>query len=177
MKDDLLDIDLLEMTEEIERNAEFIPLITLEEEDKMNKEVFPNELPILPLRNNVLFPGVVIPITVARDKSIKLIKDAYKGDKIIGVVSQRNQEDDSPELDDLHQIGTIAQIIRMLKMPDGSTTVIIQGKRRFKIVKENQSIPYLRATIKVLTDKKHPKNSKEMDAVFTSIKENALEII
>ena len=177
MKDDLLDIDLLEMTEEIERNAEFIPLITLEEEDKMNKEVFPNELPILPLRNNVLFPGVVIPITVARDKSIKLIKDAYKGDKIIGVVSQRNQEDDSPELDDLHQIGTIAQILRMLKMPDGSTTVIIQGKRRFKIVKENQSIPYLRATIKVLTDKKHPKNSKEMDAVFTSIKENALEII
>jgi ATP-dependent Lon protease len=177
MKDDLLDIDLLEMTEEIERNAEFIPLITLEEEDKMNKEVFPNELPILPLRNNVLFPGVVIPITVARDKSIKLIKDAYKGDKIIGVVSQRNQEDDSPELDDLHQIGTIAQIMRMLKMPDGSTTVIIQGKRRFKIVKENQSIPYLRATIKVLTDKKHPKNSKEMDAVFTSIKENALEII
>ncbi|MEN9445815.1 MAG: endopeptidase La, partial [Bacteroidota bacterium] len=130
-----------------------------------------------PLRNNVLFPGVVIPITVGRDKSIRLIQDAGKGDKIIGVVSQINQEDESPELKDLYSIGTVAQIIRTLKMPDGSTTVIIQGKRRFKLVNEIQSEPYLRANVKYLKDKKYDKKSQEMETLFSTIKENALEII
>lgn len=166
-----------QLLNDMDTDAEFIPLITVEEEDSMNKQEFPAELPILPLRNNVLFPGVVIPITVGRDKSIKLIQDANKGDKIIGVVSQMNQEDETPELKDLYQVGTVAQIIRMLKMPDGSTTLIIQGRRRFKIVKELQSEPYLRATIKLLNEKKVDKKSPEMEAVFTSIKENALEII
>ena len=117
----------------IENDAEFIPLITAEEEENVNKQVFPDELPILPLRNNVLFPGVVIPITVGRDKSIKLIQEANKGNKIIGVVSQKNQEEEAPKFEDLNITGTVAQIIRMLKMPDGSTTVIIQGKRSFEI--------------------------------------------
>ena len=166
-----------QLLNDMDADAEFIPLITVEEEDSMNKQSFPSELPILPLRNNVLFPGVVIPITVGRDKSIKLIQDANKGDKIIGVVSQINQDDETPELKDLYQVGTVAQIIRMLKMPDGSTTVIIQGRRRFKIVKELQSEPYLRATVKMLNEKKVDKKSSEMEAVFTSIKENALEII
>ncbi|NDF60143.1 MAG: endopeptidase La [Crocinitomicaceae bacterium] len=172
-----IDLTLLELSENMENEAEFIPLITQEEEDSMNKQEFPSELPILPLRNNVLFPGVVIPITVGRDKSIKLIQDANKGDKIIGVVSQRNQEDESPEMSDLHTIGTVAQIIRMLKMPDGSTTVIIQGKRRFKIVNELQTEPYFRASVKLLSEKKYKKDTPEMEAVFASIKENALEII
>jgi ATP-dependent Lon protease len=177
MNNDLFDLPLIQFSNDMDKDAEFIPLITVEEEDSMNKQEFPLELPILPLRNNVLFPGVVIPITVGRDKSIKLIQDANKGNKIIGVVSQRNQEEESPELKDLYKIGTVAQIIRMLKMPDGSTTVIIQGRRRFKVVKELQTEPYLMATTKLLTEKKAPKNSPEMEAVFTSIKENALEII
>ena len=131
----------------MDSDAEFIPLITAEEEENINKQNFPTELPILPLRNNVLFPGVVIPITVGRDKSIKLIQEANKGNKIIGVVSQRDQEQESPEFNDLHEIGTVAQIIRLLKMPDGSSTVIIQGKRRFQITTPLQTEPYMRATV------------------------------
>ena len=102
----------------IDNDSEFIPLITAEEEESVNNQSFPEELPILPLRNNVLFPGVVIPITVGRDKSIKLIQDSNKGNKIIGVVSQKNQEQEAPSFNDLHTIGTVAQIIRLLKMPD-----------------------------------------------------------
>jgi ATP-dependent Lon protease len=167
----------MQLSEDMDKEAEFIPLITVEEEEMMNSQEFPEELPILPLRNNVLFPGVVIPITVGRDKSIRLIQDAGKGDKIIGVVSQINQEDESPELKDLYSVGTVAQIIRTLKMPDGSTTVIIQGKRRFKLVSEIQSEPYLRANVKYLKDKKYDKKSQEMETLFSTIKENALEII
>ena len=174
---DLFELPIMQLSEDMDKEAEFIPLITVEEEEKMNSQEFPEELPILPLRNNVLFPGVVIPITVGRDKSIRLIQDAGKGDKIIGVVSQINQEDESPELKDLYSIGTVAQIIRTLKMPDGSTTVIIQGKRRFKLVTEIQSEPYLRANVKYLKDKKYDKKSQEMETLFSTIKENALEII
>ena len=174
---DLFELPIMQLSEDMDKEAEFIPLITVEEEEKMNSQEFPEELPILPLRNNVLFPGVVIPITVGRDKSIRLIQDAGKGDKIIGVVSQINQEDESPELKDLYSIGTVAQIIRTLKMPDGSTTVIIQGKRRFKLVNEIQSEPYLRANVKYLKDKKYDKKSQEMETLFSTIKENALEII
>lgn len=174
---DLFELPIMQLSEDMDKEAEFIPLITVEEEEKMNTQEFPEELPILPLRNNVLFPGVVIPITVGRDKSIRLIQDAGKGDKIIGVVSQINQEDESPELKDLYTVGTVAQIIRTLKMPDGSTTVIIQGKRRFKLLSEVQSEPYLRAKVKFLKDKKYDKKSQEMEALFESIKENALEII
>ncbi len=174
---DLFELPIMQLSEDMDKEAEFIPLITVEEEEKMNSQEFPEELPILPLRNNVLFPGVVIPITVGRDKSIRLIQDAGKGDKIIGVVSQINQEDESPELKDLYTVGTVAQIIRTLKMPDGSTTVIIQGKRRFKLVNEIQSEPYLRANVKYLKDKKYDKKSQEMETLFSTIKENALEII
>ena len=124
MNDQLKDA-LKQLTDIIDSETEFIPLITSDEEETMNNTSYPDILPILPLRNNVLFPGVVIPITVGRDKSIKLIQAANKGDKIVGVVSQKDQEDESPEFDDLHKIGTVAQIIRLLKMPDGSSTAII----------------------------------------------------
>jgi len=102
---DLFELPIMQLSEDMDKEAEFIPLITVEEEEMMNSQEFPEELPILPLRNNVLFPGVVIPITVGRDKSIRLIQDAGKGDKIIGVVSQINQEDESPELKDLYSVG------------------------------------------------------------------------
>ena len=161
----------------MDADAEFIPLITAEEEDNVNKQVFPKDLPILPLRNNVLFPGVVIPITVGRDKSIKLIQEANKGNKIIGVVSQKNQEEETPGFDDLHKVGTVAQIIRLLKMPDGSSTVIIQGKRRFEIVEPLQTEPYMRAIVNVFNEKRVDKKNKELEMMFKTIKDLALQII
>ena len=113
----------------VDGDTEFIPLISTEDEDRMNLEEVPEKLPILPLRNNVLFPGVVIPITLGRDKSIKLIQDAYKGNKIIGVVSQKDSSIEEPTYKDLYEIGSVAQIIKMLKMPDGTSTIIIQAKK------------------------------------------------
>jgi ATP-dependent Lon protease len=170
-------LDILSLTQAIENDAEFIPLITAEEEENMNKEIYPDELPILPLRNNVLFPGVVIPITVGRDKSIKLVQEANKKNKIIGVVSQKNQEEESPEFKDLHNVGTVAQIIRLLKMPDGSSTIIIQGKRRFEIVEPTQTDPYMKARVKMLHEKEFDKKSKELEVMFQTIKDLALQII
>ena len=174
---DFFDPQFLEMTSGIDKDAEFIPLISAEEEENMNKQSFPDELPILPLRNNVLFPGVVIPITVGRDKSIKLIQDANKTSKIIGVVSQKNQDEESPEFVDLHNVGTVAQIIRLLKMPDGSSTVIIQGKRRFELVQPIQTEPYMKSTVKMLEEPKFDKSNKEMEVMFKTIKDLALQII
>lgn len=173
----LFDKQFLHFTSGNEADAEFIPLITAEEEEHMNKESFPDELPILPLRNNVLFPGVVIPITVGRDKSIKLIQEANKGNKIIGVVSQKNQDVEDPEFSDLHTVGTIAQIIRLLKMPDGSSTVIIQGKRRFELIEPVQTEPYLTGKIRLLEVSRIDTSNKEMEVMISSIKELALQII
>src|SRR5688572_14576217 len=127
-----------------DEETEFIPLMSSEDEEQMNKEDLPPVLPILPLRNTVLFPGVVIPITVGRDKSIKLIREAYKGNKTIGVVSQKNDTIEDPQMSDLNSVGTVAFIIKMLRMPDGNTTVILQGKRRFLLGEEVQHDPYLK---------------------------------
>ena len=129
----------------IDEDSDFIPLLSTEDEDNMHAEKVPNLLSILPLRNTVLFPGVVIPITVGRDKSINLIKDAFKGDKIIGVVAQKNDTIEDPSQEDLNSVGTVAQILKMLRMPDGNTTVIIQGKKRFRIKEFTQSEPYYKA--------------------------------
>jgi ATP-dependent Lon protease len=172
----LSDIDFFGFAGGLESDAEFIPLITAEEEENVNNQKFPSELPILPLRNNVLFPGVVIPITVGRDKSIKLIQEANKGNKIIGVVSQKNQEEESPEFDDLNKIGTVAQIVRLLKMPDGSSTVIIQGKRRFEIIQPLQTDPYMTASVRIFKEKRIDATDKELDIMFKSIKDLALQI-
>ncbi len=174
MDERIIHIDLLS---KIDNDSEFIPLITAEEEESVNNQAFPEELPILPLRNNVLFPGVVIPITVGRDKSIKLIQDSNKGNKIIGVVSQKNQEQESPNFNDLHAVGTIAQIIRLLKMPDGSSTVIIQGKRRFEIETPLQTEPYMKAKVKVFKETSISKKDKELSVMINTIKELALQII
>lgn len=171
------DYDTLFFSANIDENADFLPLMSPDEEENMNKEVFPEDLPILPLRNNVLFPGVMIPITVGRDKSIRLVQEANKGNRIIGVVSQIDQEEEAPEFSDLHRIGTVAQIVRMLKMPDGSSTVIIQGKRRFEIAEPYQTEPYMRAKVRFLKEEMPPKNDSEMDLIFRSIKELALQII
>jgi len=174
---EFFDKDFLQMTSELETDAEFIPLITAEEEETMRNQDFPEEIPILPLRNNVLFPGVVIPITVGRDKSIRLIQDANKGAKIIGVVAQKDSKEERPEFKDLNTIGTVAQIIRLLKMPDGSSTVIIQGKRRFELTQPTQTEPYMKSKIRLLEESSIDNNNKEMKIMFKSIKDLALQII
>jgi len=168
---------LNEFSGPIDADAEFIPLITPEEEETMNNQEFADELPILPLRNNVLFPGVVIPITVGRDKSIKLIQHANDSNKIIGVVSQKDQIEERPEFKDLHEIGTVAQIVRMLKMPDGSTTVIIQGKRRFKLETPVQTEPFMSAKVTYFKETKAPAKDKEFLAIIDTMKDLSLQII
>ena len=160
----------------INEDTEFFPLMSQQDEDEMNNEETPEILAILPLRNTVLFPGVVIPITVGRDKSIKLIKEAYKGDKIIGVVSQRDVSIEDPTFEQLNSVGTVAHIIKMLQMPDGNTTVIIQGKQRFRLIEEVQSEPYIKVTISKFEEGKH-KADKEFKAMVASIKEMSSQII
>ena len=165
------------MGEEDSMDHEFIPLISPEDEDQMDKEHTPEVLPILPLRNTVLFPGVVIPITVGRDKSIKLIQDANKGNKTIGVVAQTNPDLEEPAFTDLHKIGTQATIMRMLKMPDGSTTVILQGKKRFEIVGLVSSDPYFQAQVTEFPETNRNDDSKAQQAMFESLKDHAMKII
>lgn len=161
----------------INEDTEFFPLMSQQDEDEMNNEETPEILAILPLRNTVLFPGVVIPITVGRDKSIKLIKEAYKGDKIIGVVSQLDVSIEDPTFDQLNKVGTVAHIIKMLQMPDGNTTVIIQGKQRFRLIEEVQSEPYIKVTISKFNEVKLKKTDKEFKALVASIREMSSQII
>ena len=163
--------------QELNEDAEFIPLMSMEDEDAMEKENLPEILPILPLRNTVLFPGVVIPITAGRDKSIRLINETNKGDKIIGVVAQKNEQDEEPTPDDINKLGTVAQILRVLKMPDGNTTVIIQGKKRFEISEIVETSPYIKAAIQEVEEARPANQNEEFAAIVENIKELALEII
>ena len=160
----------------INEDSEFFPLMSTEDEEEMNNEEMPEVLSILPLRNTVLFPGVVIPITVGRDKSIKLIRDANKGNRMIGVVAQQDVGIEDPNFSQLNKIGTIALIIKMLQMPDGNTTVIIQGKKRFVLKDEVQSEPYIKATVEPFKEIK-AKEDKEFKAMVSSIKDMAMNII
>ncbi len=176
-KPKVMRLDNMSLHSMLNEDSELIPLMTPEDEEIINKESVPEILPILPLRNTVLFPGVVIPITAGRDASIQLIKDANKGDKVIGVVAQRNEDEEEPALKDIHTTGVVAQILRVLKMPDGNTTVIIQGKKRFEIEAIIQDKPYLKATVKEAIEDKEVDDEKEFEAIIESIKEQALEVI
>ena len=120
------------LPQDLEDEADLIPLMTSDDEEAMLKEPLPEELPILPLKNTVLFPGVVIPITASRDRSVKLIKEVNSGNKLLGVIAQQNGDTKSPTPNDLFKKGTLAKVLRVLKMPDGNTTVILQGKKRFE---------------------------------------------
>lgn len=164
-------------SEAIENETELIPLITAEDEEQMNAERTPAELPILPLRNTVLFPGVVIPITVGRDRSIRLIQEVYRGGKTLGVVSQKNADIEEPHQEDLNRVGTIATIIRMLRMPDGSTTAIIQGKKRFEVLEMVRTEPYFTARVKEFEELRPAKDDESFLALVSSLKDLATEII
>lgn len=172
----LLHIDSLSL-ENLDEDAELIPLMTPEDEEEINQEGLPDNLPILPLRNTVLFPGVVIPITAGRDKSIRLINDANNGKKTIGVVSQKDGETENPSFKDLNKIGVVARILRVLKMPDGNTTVIIQGKKRFKISELVSEEPYIKAKVQEVPEARPAKENTEFLTIIESIKDLSLKII
>lgn len=164
--------------QDLHEDAEFIPLLSPEDEEAMNKEEVPEELAILPLRNTVLFPGVVVPVTAGRDKSIKLINEANKKGNVVGIVAQHDQENEDPTFEELHKVGTVAKILKVLKMPDGNITVIIQGKKRFEMIEEISAEPYLRARVKEAVDQFATEEEREeFDAIVDSIKDVALEII
>lgn len=172
----IITIDNLSL-QEFDSEADLIPLLTPEDEEEINNEELPESLAILPLRNTVLFPGVVIPITAGRDKSIKLINDANAAGKDIGVVSQKNEDVEDPTESDIHSIGTVAKILRVLKMPDGNITVILQGKKRFEIDKVISENPYLTAAVKNITESQPLKKDKEFDVIIDSIKDLSIQII
>ena len=176
-KSKIVTLDSLSLSNILNEDSELIPLMTPEDEEIINREDIPEVLSILPLRNTVLFPGVVIPITAGRDKSIQLINDANKGDKIIGVVAQRDEDVEDPTSDDIYKTGVVAQILRVLKMPDGNTTVIIQGKKRFEIDELIQQEPYLVARVQEAKEDRDVDDPKEFSAIIESVKDQALEVI
>ena len=161
-----------------EEEMEFMPIIPLNEDDSDDADtaIIPAELPLLPLRNTVLFPGVVLPITVGRDKSIKAVSDAYKADKLIGVIAQKDSTVEEPTVSDLEEIGTVAKIAKLIKMPDGGTTIIIQGKKRFKIDEITSEHPYFKAKIQTL-EEEVLKDDSDFNAMVGSIKDLAGQIV
>ena len=161
-----------------EDDMDFLPIIPLNEhegDDGLDIDI-PLELPILPLRNTVLFPGVVLPITVGRDKSIKAVTEAYQADKLVGVVAQKDSNIEDPTVSDLEDIGTVAKIAKLIKMPDGGTTIIIQGKRRFKVKSITAEDPFFKGTIELLAEEEPPKD-QDFAAYVSNIKDLASQII
>ena len=175
-KETLFNIDNLSV-QDIDENSELIPLMTTEDEKEIIKENLPKTLPILSLRNTVLFPGVVIPITASRDKSIQLIKDANNFNKLLGVVAQKNEKIEDPKPNQIYKAGTVAKILKVLQMPDGNTTVIIQGKKRFEIDRIISEKPYITANIKDVPEVNPGVDNSEFKAIIESIKDLSLEII
>src|SRR5450432_2736488 len=161
-----------------EQDMDFMPIIPINEteHDNLTDTEIPKELPILPLRNTVLFPGVVLPITVGRDKSIKAVHDAYRTDKLIGVLAQKDSSVEDPSFSQLVEVGTIARIIKVIKMPDGGTTVILQGKRRFKVGSILTEDPYFKAQVILLQEEEAPKD-QDFEAYVSNIKDLAAQII
>ncbi len=161
-----------------EQEMDFMPIIPINEteHDNLADTEIPKEIPILPLRNTVLFPGVVLPITVGRDKSIKAVQDAYKTDKLIGVLAQRDSGVEDPSMKELVDVGTIARIIKVIKMPDGGTTVILQGKRRFRVGSITTDDPYFKAQVLLLLEEEAPKD-QDFEAYVSNIKDLAAQII
>ncbi|MBZ0246815.1 MAG: endopeptidase La, partial [Cyclobacteriaceae bacterium] len=158
-------------------SEDLIQMINPEQESDLKPEDLPEELSILPIKNTVLFPGVVIPITVTRQKSIRLIKKAYQGNRIVGVIAQKTKNAEEPTAEDLYQYGTIARIIKMLVLPDGNTTIIIQGKNRFSVKQFLNEDPYLTARVELLSDAKPEKKGHELKALVQSLQDAASKIL
>ncbi|MFA5326617.1 MAG: endopeptidase La [Prolixibacteraceae bacterium] len=155
---------------------EFIPILTDEDESELTNVEVPDNLPILPLRNTVMFPGVVMPITVGRQKSLQLVQEVYRGNRLLGTIAQKDSNVDDPAQNDLYQTGTIAQVLKILEMPDGTTSVIIQGKKRFEVVEYSQDFPYLKARVTPMEDIRPQDDTVEFSAIVGSLKDLSIKI-
>lgn len=160
----------------IDDDSEFIPIIADGDDSDLSNFVTPDKLPILPLRNTVLFPGVVLPITVGRKKSLQLVQEVYRGNRLLGTVAQKDGSVDDPSVEEIYKIGTVAQILKILEMPDGTTSVIIQGKRRFEIQQITQELPYMTAIVNILEDIKPLEENTEFSAIVGSLKDLSIKI-
>ena len=172
-----MNIDNLSLAQVMEEEIELIPLMSKDEESKLSKQDISSILPILSLRNTVLFPGVVAPITAGRDKSIQLLTQAYKEDRIIGVLSQKEIAVEDPQPEDLYKVGTVAKIMRMIKLPDGNITVILQGMKRFKVKNYVTDDPYFKAEVEILSEKVPTSRNKEYPIIIDSIRDLAFQIV
>ncbi|WP_289054135.1 endopeptidase La [Carboxylicivirga marina] len=177
MDNDKFGLDKVLMSDVFESDAEFIPIVTDEDEQNVSAFEVPDILPILPLRNTVLFPGVIIPISIGRDKSLKLIREIQKSKGVFGAIAQKDVKEDNPQKEDLFEVGTVAKVIKVLEMPDNSTSVIIQGKKRFQLEEMITDEPYHMAKVKGLEDEKDEKQRDEFEAVVSSIKDLSLRVI
>ena len=168
----------LYLFDQMSEDGDFPPIISLNDDELSAKDdVYPDILPILALKNTVLFPGVVLPITIGRDKSIKAVKKAYESTKYIAVLSQKDLKNEDPGPEDLHHLGCVARIIKMLKMPDGSTTAILQGRMRCELTAMTQTEPYLQGSFDILQDEVAEKEDIEMDAIMSSVRDQSVRII
>ncbi|MEI8204452.1 MAG: LON peptidase substrate-binding domain-containing protein, partial [Bacteroidota bacterium] len=174
---DLFNEQLHNFTEIIDSQSDYIPLLVPEEQEQLSEENLPELIPVLPLRNNTLFPGVLIPITVGREKSIKLIRETYKKDRLIGVFTQKNSTVEEPSFDDLYPIGTLAYILKILQMPDDTTTVIIQGRQKIHLEQIIQTEPFISAKISSLPPFESKSQDKDFEMVISSLKDLSVKII
>lgn len=177
MDNNTFGFDTVLMSDVFESDAEFIPIVTDEDEQNVSAFEVPDILPILPLRNTVLFPGVIIPISIGREKSLRLIKEVQKSKGVFGAISQKDIKVDNPQTEDLYTVGTVAKVIKVLEMPDNSTSVIIQGKKRFEIEEMITDEPYHMAKVKGMEDEKDDERKNEFEAVVSSIKDLSLRVI
>ncbi|HUW93272.1 MAG TPA: endopeptidase La [Bacteroidales bacterium] len=161
----------------IDEGREIIPILSDGDDHELEEVTIPGSVPLLPLRNTVLFPGVVIPIAVGRSKSVQLVRDAYRGDKLVATVAQIDAEIDDPGVRDLNVVGTLGQIVKLLEMPDGTTTAIIQGRRRVSVIDIVQSVPYLTAHVKALPEAKITEDKKDFDIIIGSLKDLSMKIV
>ncbi len=160
-----------------DEDIEFLPLLAIDEKINADDNLFPSEIAVLPLRNTVLFPSVVVPITVGRERSVEAVKQSKRDNNYIIVIAQQNPEIEEPQPDDLYQTGTLARIVKSLKLPDGNSTVIIQGREKVKITKWLQTDPHFKASYKIIKTKQKSKSNVELNALCSSLKELSSEII
>src|SRR5512133_3642925 len=169
--------DRIGMNELIDEGREIIPILSDGDDQELEEVVIPGSVPLLPLRNTVLFPGVVIPIAVGRTKSVQLVRDAYRGDKLVAAVAQLDAEIDDPGIRDLNVVGTLGQIVKLLEMPDGTTTAIIQGRRRISVIDIVQSAPYLKAHVRALPEARNTGDEKDFEIIIGSLKDLSVKIV
>ncbi|MCI0523247.1 MAG: LON peptidase substrate-binding domain-containing protein, partial [Bacteroidales bacterium] len=161
----------------IDEGREIIPILSDGDDQELDDVEIPGSVPLLPLRNTVLFPGVVIPIAVGRSKSVQLVREAYRGDKLVAAVAQLDAEIDDPQVRDLNVVGTLGQIVKLLEMPDGTTTAIIQGRRRVSVVSIVQEAPYITARVKAIPETKGSEEEKDFEIIIGSLKDLSMKIV